>query len=75
MPMALGMNTISNCDFMPYTIAASLQMSDEPNFYLRVEFCLLPQGFFLVPCELFFVRMRIHSRPMRLPVRSFQNLF
>ena len=30
MPMALGMNTISNCDFMPYTIAASLQMSDEP---------------------------------------------
>ena len=29
--MALGMNTILNYVFLPYTIAASLQMSDEPK--------------------------------------------
>ena len=34
MPMDSEMNDISLSDFTPYTIVASLEMSDEPFFFL-----------------------------------------
>ena len=54
----------------------------DKNFYLVVEFFLLPRKlrllpweFVLVPRELFFIRMRIYFRPIRLLVHSRQKFF
>ena len=36
MPMDSEMNDISLSDFTPYTIVASLEMSDEPYFFIAM---------------------------------------
>jgi hypothetical protein len=38
--MAIGMKSISNYDYLRYMIAASREISDEPNFSLKnISFC------------------------------------
>ena len=51
--MDSGMSNILNSGFMPYTTAASLEMSDEPLFLRsRPMFCCRTQDNFRLPMDI-----------------------